>query len=155
AVPGLIAASILPTIEWTTWPAAWHAHLAAGEPFGTLAFGVIAIALYVHRTRSADLQRRTVKAESDSGAMQQIAQMALAVRDLANTPLQTLERELDAMQQDGGRSNPEAIERMGRSLSRLRELNQLLKPYEAMLEQRGGAEPLASLEMLRRGRGEP
>jgi hypothetical protein len=147
-VPMLLAGAVVPSVEWATWPSDWRAHLAPGEPFGTVIYGLVALALYAHRTRSAAMQRQMHLAEAEASSMERIARMSLAVRDLANTPLQTLQAGVELLQR-GGPSTPETIERLLRALLRLRELNQMLEPYAASLKWHAGEASLDSIEVLR------
>ena len=127
ALPALLASALLPVLEWASWPVAWRAHVATGEPLGTLAYGLIALALFAHRIRSAAMQRRIVESEAEAAAMKRVARVALAVRDLANTPAQTLALGLDQLKQ--GRISPQQVDRMLRALGQLHELNKMLEPY--------------------------
>jgi hypothetical protein len=149
AVPFFVAGAILPAIEWATWPAAWHSALSVGEPLGTVAVGVLAVTLYAHRVRSTALQRRMANTEAQALAMQRIARMSLAVRDLANTPLQTLELGLEVMER-GQPVSPEQRERLWRAMARLRDLNRLLEPYAQGVTWLPGDESIDSEQVLSR-----
>jgi hypothetical protein len=147
ALPVLISATLAPTIEWATWPADWHARLAAGEPFGTVVIGVVAIALYVHRTRVSTLQRRLIESEAQRDVIQKVARIALAMKDLSNTPLQTLSTGL-AMLDHAPSSKPDQVDRMRRAVLRLGELNQLLAPYSDQIKWSPEDVSLASRDLI-------
>jgi hypothetical protein len=132
ALPMFASTALVPVIEWSTWPPAWHAHLAAGEPFGTVAFGVIAVALYAYRIHSATLQRRVIEGAAEAATLERVARMALAVCDLTNTPLQTIAANLQILKLRGALA-PEQLERLERAVERLKELSHRLEPYSASL----------------------
>jgi hypothetical protein len=62
-------------------------------------------------------------------AVRRLAQMSLAITDLANTPLQTLLLELQAMARSGEKPSPAQLERMTRSVERLSELNRVIASF--------------------------
>jgi integral membrane sensor domain MASE1 len=62
-------------------------------------------------------------------AVRRLAEMSLAITDLANTPLQTLLLELQAMARTGEGPRPAQLERMTRSAERLSELNRVIASF--------------------------
>ncbi len=150
SVPLLIAVAAVPAIEWLTWPAHWRAHAAVTEPTGTLIIGAISIGLLVYRTRSLAAQQLAARSRAELSTMQQVAEVALAVRDLANSPLQTLEASLSLLQ--AGASDPAKLTaQMDRALARLRDLNERLLPYEEHVQWSAETfDPIAILERARR-----
>jgi hypothetical protein len=69
---------------------------------------------------------------SEKLAAERVARVTIALRDLANTPLQTLElvRQKLMAADPGWRAQ---ADRMGRALERLRRLNDVLAPYQAAM----------------------
>ncbi len=98
------------------------------EPWATLATAALAegllVALGRHMAREIALVR---KVESLSSASR-LARMALAVRDLANTPLQILEIRLALLEKNSG--DRRSILPMKRAIKRLAELSERLRRYE-------------------------
>jgi hypothetical protein len=146
AVPSLLLAVLVPVIEWSTWPPEWRAHSAVGEPLGTVFYGLVAMALYAQRVRSAVLQHRLYHSEAQRVITQEVARIALAMKDLANTPLQTLTAGLAVLRgRDGG---AEQVERLQRAVSQLSELNHLLEPYLAKVDWSPDDLAIASRELI-------
>jgi hypothetical protein len=67
-----------------------NAAAPVGEPWATIAFGAFAIILLGYRLRQARLERRIVLERAQLEATERLATVLLAVRDLSNTPLQTI-----------------------------------------------------------------
>ena len=74
-----------------TFDAALRAGLAVGEPAATLAFAVFATILLVYRHRRNALERELLRSQTESASMASFARAVLAIRDLSNTPLQTIQ----------------------------------------------------------------
>ena len=107
-----------------------RARMSAGEPFGITAYGVFALVLLGFKQRSYALRIELQRARAEKVAIERVARVAMALRDLANTPVQTLE----LVRQTLMAADPQwraQTERMGRALERLRRLNDLLGPYQA------------------------
>jgi hypothetical protein len=69
------------------------------------------------------------RARLEKLALERVARVAIALRDLANTPVQTLE----LVRQELRRDAPELAvyeARMGRALEQLRKLNEILMQYQ-------------------------
>ena len=67
---------------------------------------------------------------SEKVALERVARVSMALRDLANTPVQTLELVRQRLLTDDPQLSVQT-ERMGRALERLRRLNDLLAPYQS------------------------
>jgi hypothetical protein len=106
-----------------------RARMSAGEPFGVLAYGAFALVLLAFKQRGYTLRAELQRARSEKVAIERVARLAMALRDLANTPVQTLEliRQRLLVEDD---LRPQA-ERMRRALERLRRLNDILAPYQS------------------------
>lgn len=102
------------------------------EPVPTLCFAALATWIAFSR---AGLQERLNKAVEAA----RNAKMALAVLDLANTPLQVIESQFSLMELRSQRP-PREIPPIRRALTRLRMLSGLLAKYDP------AAAPLASLD---------
>jgi hypothetical protein len=130
----LISSSL---IQYLTFPAAVRAHFAFDEPGATLMYGGMALLLFYYRWRRHEAARQVARAEAQSASLQQLARVFLAVRDLTNTPLQTLQVCVELLARRIPRIGPE-LPRMQRSLARLRELDGILSRYESQVEWRDG-----------------
>jgi hypothetical protein len=113
------------------WLGGLHAQpgLWVHDPWATLVAAGVGVLIMLLRTRDLSHEREAAARLERLQATEKIALMSLAVRDLANTPLQTLAASLALLE----RECPEAerfLPRMQRSLGRLTELNELLRRYE-------------------------
>jgi hypothetical protein len=148
-----IAAYIVPPlIQLATFPAAVRARLAVGEPWATIAFGVFALALLVYHLHRLELERRMSAAYADAVAKEQLARSLLAVRDLSNTPLQTIELSLALLRAGGPAAEPAhaaAFDRVERAIHSLRDLNRLLSDRIEHVAWSPDHESFDSVERLR------
>ena len=70
---------------------ALRARMSAGEPFGIIAYGVFALVVLGFKQRAYALRGELEHERSEKLALERVARVSLALRDLANTPVQTLE----------------------------------------------------------------
>ena len=104
--------------------ALWQALSDAGpspsldrEPWFTLVFAVFATMLLFTRERRRRLEQRLANAEARALMLAQVSRMLLALRDRANTPLQTLEVAISLLEQ--GDNSRVTISMLRRALDRL------------------------------------
>jgi hypothetical protein len=104
--------------------ALWQTLLAAGpspaldrEPWFTLFFGVIAMLLLYTRERRRRLEDRLTIAEARARLLAQVSRLLLALRDRANTPLQTIEIAITLLEQ--GHDTRATLDMLRRALERL------------------------------------
>jgi hypothetical protein len=116
--------ALLPLVEFFHWEPALQEQLSMTAPWASVAYGVFACGLYAHQLGRHELQQRLAQAE----ASERFARILLAVRDLTNTPLQTLQITASLLrardQQD------RLVQRLGRTTDRLVEISHLLDRYE-------------------------
>jgi hypothetical protein len=96
-----------------------------GEPWVGLMIGAASAVLALYRAARLRRDVALVAARERSKALERLTRSFLAVRDFANTPLQTLEVAVALL----GKQCPgagELVARMARSVARLRGLNQML-----------------------------
>ena len=128
----IVAFTALSVVQYVEFPASVQAHLAIGEPWASLAFGAFALGVFIYRKRGLRIERETAWAHAETKSLEKrLARVSFAVRDLSNTPLQTL-RLATAMVR---RRHPEEavgkLDRMERALGRLEQLEKALARYEA------------------------
>lgn len=87
------------------------------EPWFTLVFGVFAAMLLYTRERRRKLEKRLSAAEGRAQMLAQVSRVLLALRDRANTPLQTLEVAISLLEE--GHDTPATQAMLRRSLERL------------------------------------
>jgi hypothetical protein len=113
-------------------PPAARAHMVAGEPLGIFVFGSISLVLLAIMQRSRSLRVQLEHARSERLALSRLAHVAVSLRDLANTPLQTMELVRSALLTEGVDVREQA-RRLGNALARLKRLNDVLGPYQDQL----------------------
>jgi hypothetical protein len=109
---------------------AFRERMWAGEPFGILAYGLFALVVLGFKQRSYTLRGELEHERSEKLALERVARVAMALRDLANTPVQTLELVRQKLLTDAPQLGVQT-EIMGRALERLRRLNDILAPYQS------------------------
>lgn len=107
-----------------------RARMSAGEPFGIIAYGVFALVMLGFKQRGYVLRGELEHERAEKVALERVARVSMALRDLANTPVQTLELVRQRLLTDDPQLSVQT-ERMGRALERLRRLNDLLAPYQS------------------------
>jgi hypothetical protein len=107
-----------------------RARMSAGEPFGIIAYGVFALVVLGFKQRGYALRGELEHERAEKVALERVARVSMALRDLANTPVQTLELVRQRLLTDDPQLGVQT-ERMGRALERLRRLNDILAPYQS------------------------
>ena len=104
--------------------------LTAGEPWVTLVYCLIAAALLVYRRQTRVMGERLIEARAEAEVLHRLAETSLAVRDLVNTPLQSLELAVGALEARHPEERP-TLARMRRAIARLSELGHVLSVWES------------------------
>jgi hypothetical protein len=120
------------------------------EPWATLAYGAFGLLLYAYRLHTLTTARKMAESLAAKRTVEQVSRMLLAVRDFSNTPLQTLYLTTALLRARYG-NDSDLLERMDRSLARLRELNEIMSRYESKAEWQDGDESLDAAATLERG----
>jgi hypothetical protein len=102
------------------------APVAPGEPWITLIYAVIAVGMLLSRARRREAVERAARAMAHAAALERVARLLLAVRDRANTPLQTIALGT-AIVKRRGTAEPRVTAAMDRAVRRLRRLSRALQ----------------------------
>jgi hypothetical protein len=121
----LLRFAMLPSDEQQRFP--------IGEPWTIVIYAVFAVAMLGYRVHSVALARRVLRIRTESIATQRLARTFLALRDVTNTPLQTIELAADIVRARCPDMAP-VLDRIDRSLDRLYRLNRAFSMYESQLE---------------------
>jgi hypothetical protein len=124
-----------------------RASLARGEPMVTCIFAAFGVVMLVMSARRFALERRIVEQQREAAALEELARAFLAVRDFANTPLQTIESAAAVARMLHPEARPQ-LDQIERALARLRKLNQLLSRHEAHVRWREGDESFDAATQL-------
>lgn len=120
--------------------------LATGEPWISLSYMLLACFLFGSRLHWMRLHEELAVARAEATILQTTNDAFVAVQDLANTPLQSLEIALTLMHR--GRPNDPLIRSAERAVRRLRALTRHL-PVESTIHPRVDATALEGLHALR------
>jgi hypothetical protein len=119
------------------------------EPWVTLVYGGVSLAILGYRVRSHQVEARLRQARAEAEALERLARLFLAVRDATNTPLQTLELSLAVLRRRS-QGQEAVLASMERALLRLRALVQRLSRADPLLVWREGDESFDADTILRR-----
>jgi hypothetical protein len=131
---GVTVASLLIYLGSAMVWVATHPATARYDGYMLMLAAQLAVGLLVFRWYLDMRERAAVRARTEAVALQRFAKELLAMRDLANTPLQTLEIQAWLLRREHPETIP-VVERIDRALARLHELSR------AMARDRGVAWP--------------
>jgi hypothetical protein len=136
-------------VQWYTMLAG-NPHIASGyEPWTTLITGGLACVFAWRRERDFLLRREFAKARAEVEALTTLSQVSMALRDYANTPLQTLEVDL-ALLTHRHPEDKRVLNRIRQALGRLRWLTGWLTRYESKIWWAPSAESFDAQALLHR-----
>jgi hypothetical protein len=118
------------------------------EPWITLVWGGTASGLLVFRVRTQRIEQRLQKARAEAESLERVARLLLAMRDAANTPLQSLEVGVSLLQQRSP-ENAALLVTMERALTRLRSLSTRMAVADPLLDWDSLEASIDSEEVLR------
>jgi PAS domain S-box-containing protein len=147
---GAIAASAaLPMLQEALWPAAVRRSLPVPEPWLTVLVAGVALAIFFHRRHQLAVLRNLVSRETKAAYVDRFMRKFLAVRDLANSPLQSLHATL-AVLRARHRESQAAFDRIERQIDRLHKLSTVLSHYQPATWRAGeqSFDPLQVLQQL-------
>lgn len=101
------------------------ANIPADEPWSSMAFTILALALYGVRVYFERSERELMRARAEAAMLRTMNEAFLAVHDMANTPLQKLELVL-ALLKDGRAANERLMTMARQALVQLHEIGNLL-----------------------------
>jgi len=124
--------------------------LALGwEPWVTFIYTAISAGLLAYRARSLRIERQFFQARAETESLERLARLFLAVRDQANTPLQSIEI-ASAVLEERFPEAGEDVERIRRAVARLRDLTRMLSGFEGLMTWVRGDESLDAHALLER-----
>ncbi|MES2802033.1 MAG: hypothetical protein V4654_06035 [Bdellovibrionota bacterium] len=104
-----------------------------GEPWATLTFGLIALMMLSARAYRKGIIQKLEKTRAEAEAFERAARLFLAVRDRANSPLQVINL-CASLIVARNPEETETVERLQRSLIKLKELTDILAETEVWRE---------------------
>lgn len=124
-------------IQYSLFPEVTRESIAFGEPTASVAFALAGLMTLLYRYGSVALEQRFAEATAETKAMQQVTDVSFALKDLMNTPLQTLTFAVDLLR-TGDVTKPQVLDKIESSVKRLTEINKRLNEYEAQARARDG-----------------
>lgn len=126
-----------------------RAHLAIGEPWATMAITTFALILLWYRLKRTALELDIALTRAKLSSAEHLAKVLLAVRDLANTPLQTIAFAAETVRERHPDVGP-VIDRVERSLDKLRAVDRQLRGFDVAVRWTEREESLDALALTSR-----
>ena len=118
-------------LSFLSFPDAIRDRIAFGEPGATLAFGLAGVLTLVSRTRRLKTEIDAARMQSQSAAAKELARTTLQVRDLMNSPLQTIELAISILRLKKHADEDElALTGIEHAAGQLGALNDRMREYE-------------------------
>ena len=130
--------------QYLSWSDVARASVATDEPWPMIIYGAFAVVLLWHARRRARAEERAAAAEARAQAEYELARFIMSVRDLANTPLQTILLATTLLREHPGADADALVARIDRALGRLRELDEFLVAHEQHVDHRPAITPIES-----------
>jgi hypothetical protein len=155
-IGGVVAYVGTAITQYQLFAPAVRASLPPGQSWVLLIYGLFGGVLLLNRVRELALERAVERARTEAAATERLARAFLAVRDLANTPLQTLTLAAAALRSRAPQLEG-LLDRMDRAIERLRRLNAILEPQRSPRWDQGDEsfDPAALLGASREARYSP
>lgn len=135
-------------VQYALFDPSIRERIAYGDPWATIAFGGFALVLLVYRLHGNRKEREAAQVQARLEHVERFARTMLAVRDLANTPLQTLVLSVDLLRS----VDPDPVviaDRIERAVRRLRDIDRIASAYEDVLGWPADTESFDAVEILR------
>jgi hypothetical protein len=138
-VVNIAAFTLIPVAEVLWWAPGLRAELPPATPFASVIYGCFALGVFGLQLRRVARTQHEAEHQAETAAAEHFARMVLALRDLANTPLQTIELTLGRVGQ-AGELGSEARARLRRACAKLIEIARLLEEVDTEVGARRGEE---------------
>jgi hypothetical protein len=129
-VANIAAFTLVPIVEVAAWDSGVRGTLSPAAPFASLTYGLFACGLLALQLRRLAVEQRDAQRLARGAAVERFAGLLLAVRDLANTPLQIIELTVARVGR-GETLDARATERLRRACERLIAIAHILEEGRA------------------------
>ncbi|AZZ35602.1 hypothetical protein CIK05_01905 [Bdellovibrio sp. qaytius] len=119
------------------------------EPWTTMGYALAGLLILHHRISTLKLHANLVESEAKEKNLRDFADVALALRDLTNTPLQSLDLLTELLRSDKI-STQQASELLSKTTYRLRELMQVLSEQQKKLTKQQSLQSMDSMDIIRK-----
>jgi hypothetical protein len=124
-VTGLVVA------QYSMWPVARITSAPLLEPWQTVVIGGAALGMLHARRRHVRLMEELARVRTEATWVKRAARLSMSVRDIANSPLQTLQLGAELVRAEGA-PVVDILDRLDRAISRLSDLNRALAPLASL-----------------------
>ena len=128
----ILGSTLAVLVQYLTWPPELTAFAPALEPWQTAIIGVAALGVLRARRRHVRMIGAAVRTSARHAWVERVANLSLAVRDLANSPLQTLVLG-SALVRDRCLGHSELLDRLDGATARLLDLSRFLEPLAPLV----------------------
>jgi hypothetical protein len=129
ALVGMASAALLPIVAFFGWPVEVQRRAPQPEPWTVLVYLVTAAVVLFYRRHQWAVHDQLTRLQAQAAANERYMRKFLAVRDMANSPLQAIEHTTEFLRVRFPDAAPQ-IDRMSRSLDRLRQLSAALDRFQ-------------------------
>jgi hypothetical protein len=140
AIAGYSGTAVL---QYHLFPGDTSQHLSVTEPWASIVYGAFGVGLLAYRLRGLAMAREVARRQAETALLKRLARASLSLRDLANTPLQTLSLSMEVLRARDGSLAP-ILDRMERALLRLQALGRALSRYETPIRRETDDEIVSS-----------
>ncbi len=144
---GIFGLAVLAVAQYFTFPPEALRWIPTDEPEATVAYAAFAVVVLIFRLRGRKRAREVVKANEQARMLKQSARLILAVRDLVNSPVQSLSIDAEIIRTKYPDLAPVA-ERIQRSVGNLNRLNALVTKQAEALAPHLGNESFNAQEVV-------
>lgn len=122
------------------------------EPWITMCYALVAFLVLHHRISTLQLHANLIESQTKEKSLRDFADVAMALRDLTNTPLQSLDLLTDLLREEKI-SHKQASELLSRTTYRLRDLMQVLSEQQKKIFRQQVQESMNSMDIIRQAFG--
>lgn len=118
------------------------------EPWITMCYALVAFLVLHHRISTLKMHANLIESQTKEKSLRDFADVAMALRDLTNTPLQSLDLLTDLLREEKI-SQKQASELLSRTTYRLRDLMQVLSEQQKKIARQQVQESMNSMDIIR------
>ncbi len=118
------------------------------EPWVTMCYALAALLVLQNRLSTLKLHANLIESQTKEKSLRDFADVAIALRDLTNTPLQSLDLLTELLREEKI-SQKQASELLSRTTYRLRDLMQVLSEQQKKIARQQATESMNSMDIIR------
>lgn len=122
------------------------------EPWITMCYALVSFLVLHHRRSTLKIHAHLIESQAKEKSLRDFADVAMALRDLTNTPLQSLDLLIELLREEKI-SQKQASELLGRTTYRLRELMQVLSEQQKKIARQQVQQSMDSMDVIRQAFG--